>query len=61
MITKKKDKNYGAGNLVPCTHCEKMNDVIVGIDDKFVFDDGEELFLPPKHPHCSCRCIYLQQ
>jgi len=49
-----------AGNLVPCPRCEAMNGVTIKMNDKFRFDDGEELLLPPKHPHCACRVIYVQ-
>jgi hypothetical protein len=49
-----------AGNLVPCPSCEAMNGVQVPMDGKFKFNDGEELLLPPKHPHCACRVLYVQ-
>lgn len=49
-----------AGNLVPCPQCEAMDGVTIGMNDKFKFADSEELLLPPKHPHCACRCLYVQ-
>lgn len=50
-----------AGNLVPCPRCEAMNGKQVEIDKPFIFEDGEQVLLPPLHPHCSCVCIFLQK
>jgi SPP1 gp7 family putative phage head morphogenesis protein len=50
-----------AGNKVPCSICEEMDGKIVGMDKKFKFSDGESLLLPPRHPNCACRVLYVQK
>jgi SPP1 gp7 family putative phage head morphogenesis protein len=54
------ERTSKAGNEVPCPKCESMDGMIIGMNDKFNFSDGEELLLPPKHPHCACRVLYIQ-
>ena len=50
-----------AGNSVPCKHCEFLDGKVVEMDDKFVDDQGLEFFLPPHHPNCACRVVYVQR
>ena len=45
----------------PCPICSEMDGRKVKMDDRFDFSDGESLLLPPKHPHCKCRVLYVQQ
>jgi len=49
------------GNFVPCPQCEAMDSVSIGMNERFSFSDGQELLLPPKHPHCACRVLYIQK
>ena len=49
------------GNMVPCPKCEEMDGRRVEMDEKFVFSDGEEVFLAPRHPNCACRVLYVQR
>lgn len=41
-----------AGNLVPCKHCEFLDNQVVGMDDMFTDEQGQKFFLPPHHPNC---------
>lgn len=50
-----------AGNMVPCTHCEFLDGQIVNLDAHFTDDQGQNIFLPPHHPNCACRVIYVQK
>jgi len=50
-----------AGNFVPCPSCESMNGQRIGMNEKFKAENGEEYLLPPAHPHCACRVIYIQK
>ena len=50
-----------AGNQVPCLHCEFLDGQVVELEDKFRDDQGREFFLPPVHPNCACRVIYVQR
>lgn len=54
------ERTSKAGNLVPCPQCNSMDGVIIDMNSKFKFNDGEELDLPPKHPNCACRVLYIQ-
>lgn len=49
-----------AGNKVPCTYCEYLDGQTVGIDDNFTDQKGQKFFLPPHHPNCACRVIYVK-
>lgn len=49
-----------AGNLVPCPICEGLSGQQVKMNEKFVANDGSEYLLPPVHPHCACRVLYIQ-
>ena len=50
-----------AGNSVPCKHCEFLDGQIVGLEEKFTDDKGMKFFLPPHHPNCACRVVYVQR
>lgn len=50
-----------AGNVVPCRVCESLDGQVVGLDDFFVDVDGNKYLLPPIHPHCACKTVYLQK
>ena len=39
-----------------CEICEAMDGQVVGLDEPFVSDDGEEVDCPPLHPSCRCTC-----
>lgn len=45
----------------PCPICEALDRQQVAMDGKFKASNGEEYLLPPVHPHCKCRCIYVQE
>ena len=55
------ERTSRAGNKVPCIQCESLDGQEVGIDDKFKDHKGREFFLPPTHPNCACRVIYVQK
>jgi len=50
-----------AGNMVPCKHCEYLDGQVVGVDEHFTDDQGLKIFLPPHHPNCACRVVYVQR
>jgi hypothetical protein len=50
-----------AGNVVPCPICESLDRIQVDMNDRFRASNGEEYLLPPVHPHCACRVLYVQQ
>jgi hypothetical protein len=50
-----------AGNMVPCKHCEFLDKQVVKLDESFKDDAGKPIFLPPHHPNCACRVIYVQR
>jgi SPP1 gp7 family putative phage head morphogenesis protein len=41
----------------PCPKCEKLNGQRVSMNAKFPGD----YFLPPAHPRCKCRVLYVQK
>ena len=49
------------GNRVPCVHCEYLDGQVVDMNAQFVDDKGKNFFLPPHHPNCACRVIYIQE
>jgi SPP1 gp7 family putative phage head morphogenesis protein len=40
-----------------CPDCAEIDGQIVGLDEKFIGPDGEELDCPPAHPNCRCDFI----
>ncbi len=48
-----------SGNQVPCPVCEELDGQIVGMNDYFKSSHGN-YYLPPVHPNCACRVIYVQ-
>ena len=59
--TAQPERTSRAGNQVPCKHCEFLDNQIVEMDDQFTDDEGRKLLLPPHHPHCACRVLYVQR
>lgn len=45
----------------PCPICQEMDGKQIRMDGKFYFSNGESVFLPPLHPRCKCRVIYVQK
>lgn len=44
----------------PCPICESMHGQRRGMNENFTAQDGTTHFLPPAHPRCKCRVIYVQ-
>jgi len=44
----------------PCPVCAAMDGQTVEMKEQFTTPDGKTLYLPPAHPRCKCRAIYVQ-
>ncbi len=49
------------GNRVPCPICDSLDGKQTTIDGHFKASNGNLYLLPPVHPHCACRILYVQK
>jgi hypothetical protein len=45
----------------PCPICLSLDMQIVDMNDKFKDKNNSYWFLPPTHPRCKCRVLYIQK